>query len=64
MSAPPPSAAQYAEVEVDTETGQVTAKKIVMAVDCGVAINPITATGQVEGGMIQALGYAQRRHGL
>ncbi|MEZ4834362.1 MAG: molybdopterin cofactor-binding domain-containing protein [Caldilineaceae bacterium] len=55
---PAPFAAQYAEVEVDTETGQVTAKKIVMAVDCGVAINPITATGQVEGGMIQALGYA------
>ncbi len=55
---PPPFAAQYAEVEVDTETGQVTAKKIVMAVDCGIAINPITASGQVEGGMIQALGYA------
>ena len=29
-----------------------------MAVDCGVAINPITASGQVEGGMLQALGYA------
>jgi putative selenate reductase molybdopterin-binding subunit len=55
---PPPFAAQYAEVEVDTETGQVTAKQIVMAVDCGIAINPITASGQVEGGMIQALGYA------
>ena len=32
--------------------------KLVMAVDCGVAINPITASGQVEGGMVQALGYA------
>jgi putative selenate reductase molybdopterin-binding subunit len=29
-----------------------------MAVDCGVAINPVTASGQVEGGMTQALGYA------
>ena len=29
-----------------------------MAVDCGIAINPITASGQVEGGMVQALGYA------
>ena len=29
-----------------------------MAVDCGVAINPVTASGQVEGGMLQALGYA------
>jgi putative selenate reductase molybdopterin-binding subunit len=43
---------------MDIETGQVTVKKLVMAVDCGVAINPITASGQVEGGMTQALGYA------
>ncbi|HXF61618.1 MAG TPA: molybdopterin cofactor-binding domain-containing protein [Caldilineaceae bacterium] len=55
---PPPFAAQYAEVEVDTLTGQVTVTKLVMAVDCGIAINPLTATGQVEGGMVQALGYA------
>jgi putative selenate reductase molybdopterin-binding subunit len=54
---PPPFAGQFAEVEVDTETGQVTVKKLVMAVDCGMAINPITASGQVEGGMTQALGY-------
>jgi putative selenate reductase molybdopterin-binding subunit len=55
---PPPYAAQFAEVEVDTETGQVTVTQLVMAVDCGVAINPVTASGQVEGGMVQALGYA------
>jgi putative selenate reductase molybdopterin-binding subunit len=55
---PPPYAAQFAEVEVDVETGQVTVLRLVMAVDCGVAINPVTASGQVEGGMIQALGYA------
>lgn len=55
---PPPFAAQFAEVEVDTETGQVEVKKLVMAVDCGIAINPITAAGQVEGGMLQALGFA------
>ncbi|MDH5295450.1 MAG: molybdopterin-dependent oxidoreductase, partial [Acidimicrobiia bacterium] len=54
---PPPFAAQFAEIEVDVDTGQVTVTKLVMAVDCGVAINPITASGQVEGGMIQALGY-------
>ncbi|MFQ5578705.1 MAG: xanthine dehydrogenase family protein molybdopterin-binding subunit, partial [Anaerolineae bacterium] len=52
---PPPFAAQFAEVEIDIETGQVTVQKLVMAVDCGVAINPITASGQVEGGMTQAL---------
>jgi putative selenate reductase molybdopterin-binding subunit len=55
---PPPFAAQFAEVLVDTETGQVTVESLFFAVDCGVAINPITASGQVEGGMIQALGYA------
>ncbi|MBT8217169.1 MAG: molybdopterin-dependent oxidoreductase [Acidimicrobiia bacterium] len=54
---PPPYAAQFAEVEVDIETGQVTVTALVMAVDCGVPINPITSAGQVEGGMIQALGY-------
>ncbi len=54
---PPPFAGQFAEVEVDIETGQVTVLKLVMAVDCGMAINPITASGQVEGGLVQALGY-------
>lgn len=56
--APPPFAAQFAEVTVDVETGQVTADRLVMAVDAGVIVNPITASGQVEGGMTQALGYA------
>ncbi|MGA1344353.1 MAG: xanthine dehydrogenase family protein molybdopterin-binding subunit [Ilumatobacteraceae bacterium] len=55
---PPPFGAQVVEVEVDVDTGQVTIVKMAMAVDCGVAINPITASGQVEGGMLQALGYA------
>jgi putative selenate reductase molybdopterin-binding subunit len=56
--APPPFAAQFAEVTVDTETGMVTVDKLVMAVDSGVIINPVTASGQIEGGMAQALGYA------
>ena len=55
---PSPFAAQLAEVEVDTETGQVTVNKLVTAVDCGVPINPITASGQVEGAMLMGLGYA------
>ncbi|HEC10347.1 MAG TPA: xanthine dehydrogenase [Acidimicrobiales bacterium] len=54
---PPPYAGQFVEVEVDVDTGQVTVVKMVMAVDCGVAINPVTASGQIEGGMVQALGY-------
>jgi putative selenate reductase molybdopterin-binding subunit len=57
MDSPPPFAAQLAEVEVDVQTGQVTVTKLVMAVDAGVPINPITASGQVEGGLTQALGY-------
>jgi putative selenate reductase molybdopterin-binding subunit len=58
MESPPPFAAQFAEVIVDTETGQVTVERLVMAVDCGITLNPVTAAGQVEGGMVQALGYA------
>jgi len=56
--APPPFGAQFAEVTVDQETGQVRVDKLVMAVDSGVIVNPITASGQIEGGMTQALGYA------
>jgi len=55
---PPPFAAQFAEVTVDSETGAVTVDKLVMAVDSGVIVNPLTASGQIEGGMTQALGYA------
>jgi putative selenate reductase molybdopterin-binding subunit len=54
---PPPFSAQFAELEVDIQTGQVTVQRLVIAVDCGTAINPVTASGQVEGGVIQALGY-------
>ena len=57
-SSPPPFAAQFAEVTVDTQTGQVKVDKLIMAVDAGVVINPVTASGQIEGGMTQALGYA------
>jgi len=56
--APPPFAAQFAEVTVDIETGKLIVDKLVMAVDSGVIVNPMTASGQIEGGMIQALGYA------
>jgi putative selenate reductase molybdopterin-binding subunit len=54
---PPPFAAQYVEVEVDVESGQVEVKRAVFAVDCGTVINPLTASGQVEGGLVQAAGY-------
>ena len=56
--APPPFAAQFAEVTVDTETGEVQVHKLVTAIDGGMIVNPTLAAGQVEGAMAQALGYA------
>ena len=55
---PPPFAAHFAEVEVDTETGGVKVLRYVAAVDCGVPIHPKSAEGQTEGGIGQMLGYA------
>jgi CO/xanthine dehydrogenase Mo-binding subunit len=49
---------QVAEVYVDEETGEVTVNKIVSAHDIGTILNPLNHQGQVEGGMIQGLGYA------
>ncbi len=51
-------AAHFAEVEVDTETGQVKVLNYVAAVDCGTAINPKLAEGQVEGSLLNGISYA------
>lgn len=50
--------AQAAEVEVDVETGQVTVLRLVTAHDVGTVLNPMTHQGQIDGGIIQGLGYA------
>ena len=55
---PPPFSAHFAEVEVDTETGLVRVIKYVAAVDCGTAINPTLAEGQVEGAVLNGISYA------
>jgi putative selenate reductase molybdopterin-binding subunit len=55
---PPPTAAQFAEIVVDMKTGRINTERLLMVVDCGRVINPATASGQVEGGMTQALGFA------
>jgi CO/xanthine dehydrogenase Mo-binding subunit len=56
---PPQSfAAHFAEVEVDTETGQVKVLSYVAAVDCGTAINPRLTEGQVEGAVLMGISYA------
>lgn len=55
---PPPTAVQFVEIVVDHETGKIDTERLLMVVDCGRVINPTTAAGQVEGGMLQALGFA------
>ncbi len=55
---PPPFAAHFAEVEVDMETGFVRVLKYVAAVDCGTALHPKLAEGQVEGAVLNGLSYA------
>ena len=50
--------AQVAEVEVDPDTGQVKVHKIVTAHDVGTILNPLGHQGQIEGAVIQGLGYA------
>jgi len=50
--------AQAVEVEVDMETGFVRLIRVVSADDVGKAINPALVEGQIEGGVIQAQGYA------
>jgi xanthine dehydrogenase YagR molybdenum-binding subunit len=50
--------AQIVEVEVDTETGEITVLRVVTAHDIGRIVNPITTDSQVIGGIVQGLGYA------
>ena len=53
---------QIAEVEVNTETGEVKVIRMTSAVDAGVIIHPQNFEGQLEGGMDQGIGYALREH--
>ncbi|MGH7032624.1 MAG: xanthine dehydrogenase family protein molybdopterin-binding subunit [Stellaceae bacterium] len=50
--------AHFAEVAVDRETGQVRLQRIVTAHDIGTIVNPILHQGQIEGGLVQAVGQA------
>jgi xanthine dehydrogenase YagR molybdenum-binding subunit len=54
----PAFAAQFVEVEVDIETGRVRVTRVVSAHDSGRIVNPTLAESQLEGGIIQGLGYA------
>ena len=50
--------AHFAEVEVNTDTGQVRVIRYVAAHDSGRILNPMLAVNQVEGGVSQMLGFA------
>ncbi len=51
-------AACTAKVDVDLDTGEVSVRECVSADDIGTVIHPVLAEGQVEGGTLQAVGYA------
>ena len=55
---PPPFSAHFVEVEIDTETGELKIVKYVAAVDCGTAINPKLAEGQIEGSVLNGISWA------
>lgn len=57
-ASPPPFAAHFAEVEIDTETGDIELLQYVAGCDCGTAINPQLALGQVQGGAMNAICFA------
>jgi xanthine dehydrogenase molybdenum-binding subunit len=50
--------AQIAEVEVEEDTGDVTLKTFTTAHDVGTILNPIAHQGQIEGAVMQSVGYA------
>jgi len=55
---PPPFLASFAEIAVDTDTGRVEVVDYVAVADCGTAINPQAAEGQLEGAIANGIGYA------
>ena len=58
LTSAPVAAAQFAEVEVDTDTGCVHVVRLVAVQDVGRAVNPDIVEGQIAGAVYQGLGYA------
>jgi CO/xanthine dehydrogenase Mo-binding subunit len=54
----PGYATQFCDVEVDPETGKVTILRFVAAQDVGRAIHPSYVEGQIQGGVVQGIGWA------
>ncbi len=51
-------AAAVASVDVDLDTGEVAVRRVIAVDEIGRIVNPLLAAGQVEGGTLQAVGYA------
>ena len=50
--------AQFVEVTVDTETGEIQVERVVASHDSGRILNPLTVSSQIEGGVLQSMGFA------
>jgi len=59
-----PNGCHVAEVEVDPETGVIEILNYCATDDCGRVINPLLASGQVHGGVVQGLGQALYEHAV
>ncbi|MDW8019380.1 MAG: xanthine dehydrogenase family protein molybdopterin-binding subunit [Chloroherpetonaceae bacterium] len=53
--------AEVAEVSVDRKTGHVKVHRVVVAIDCGLVVNPLSAAAQMEGGVIDGLSCVFKR---
>jgi CO/xanthine dehydrogenase Mo-binding subunit len=47
-----------AEIALDRATGEVKVEKLTAVLDIGCAVNPVLVRGQIEGGVVQGVGYA------
>lgn len=51
-----------AEIEIDQETGRIEVRRYIAVHEVGRIVNPVGARGQVEGGVVQGIGYALTEH--
>jgi len=58
LTSPPPFTAHFVELDVNKGTGEVKIERYLSMSDIGTVINPIAAEGQIEGGILQGIGYA------
>lgn len=54
--------AQFAEVAVDVESGEIRVERVVASHDSGRILNPLTVSSQIEGGVLQSMGFGLMEH--